>query len=596
MDHLSAKMYSAYNTARAGGRKPPPPKPSSSSASVPLAPTYSASQTTPQKQQRPSKSLTAASDQPQSDTTYVHANSPLKLRKLVLAHSPRKPTSSSKSHITTPKLNPFESTSGGGKGSPDLFADLLLHAKDTPRTKARRFLIGTGSPPKPQSTNQVLSRVNSATGPLATFLSARTNESQTAEDVEQEEVLGPSPFKPKPVPFRCLFEDPDQSASPDLSPIKNQSGHPWKMKSGIPFVPSSQPQITLPPVSVNLPEGGQADPPKAVNKTVVAKRKRMKPGEEDESFYENVNDPDDETGRPARTVTKKTRRNAEVSARSRGKGKSRGIRTPAQAAVADDSDGSDQELLNKMPALPFGAQHQTGVITELETFIFAPQDPHLAPAPVPSTSTAGNQKHKWKGKGKASEPPSPPRPERQHVKVGTQKVMVRPYKPVTNAQMERLRAQDAFADEVAEPEAADRSLGPIDDEEAAEEGEETRLEDDEADDVNDVNDDDDDEGDIVVSEELMNVLSIKPTTAGDRKAMERAKARDQRVRHVLEGAPAPTTQAKPNTSVSSKRVIAPASELLSSGEDGENGIEDEDDDWEEDPEGWKELDLDWDEI
>lgn len=649
-----AKLYSTYNTTRSNDRKTShSSKPSTSSTQVSISASTSLMQTTPQKQKAEDKSHAKKSNQI-NHSSYQHANSPLKLRQLLLSNSPRKKSNgtitttktskkSQSNSTSTPKSNPFESNSGGGTGSPDLFADLLSQGKDTPRTKARKYLIGVGSPLKPK-----LNRSESSTsgGGLSTFLKARTDESQTkatqiqthdeiVEDQDSDDVLGPSPFKPKPsgqLPFRCLFDDTEEISQSSQSPIKpNPLVNKLNIKSSLPFIPTnSQTGIGT---SAEFPGCAQLDVQKQqqqqqANKNripVGAKRKRMKPGEEDASFYEDINDVDPDglstIKKVARITTKRTKVDRANSTTIKGKTSQSQLNASTRLSHIKsvdrrDQDGSDseEEVLGKMPNLPFGAQSQTSVITELETFTFAPTDLHsnptpTIPQPINPKPKPSKSKPDWKGKGKDTTPPIQTEEDSKQIKVtGTQKVIVRPYKPVNETQKNKLRMTNIFEEPSTN---VTESLGPLNDEAVTSEEEEI-VEDDVI---------EEEEGDIIVSEELLNLLNLGPGSGIDRKILRREKAREERVRRVLEGERSKEIiEAKPDPvvpkssksiknqikktalqpSVGSSNSKHPKHQRESSvglggseeHELSEDEIEDEDDDWEEDPEGWKEVDGD----
>ncbi|EGG05902.1 uncharacterized protein MELLADRAFT_116697 [Melampsora larici-populina 98AG31] len=655
-----AKLYSTYNTTKSNDRKTShSSKPSTSSTHISNSESTSCMQTTPQKQRLEDKSNTKKSHQI-NNSLYQNPNSPIKLRQLLLSNSPRKKSNgkmtntkglkNNQSNTTsTPKSNPFESNSGGGKGSPDLFADLLLQAKDTPRTKARKYLIGVGSPLKPKpnlNRSESTTTINGGGGGLSTFLKSRTDESQSKvnqvqekveiedQDENSDDILGPSPFKPKPsgqLPFRCLFDDQEASTQSTQSPIKPNPINKLNIKSSIPFIPNNS-QNSIGTLS-EFPGCGQLDLQKQRQQAdknripVGAKRKRMKPGEEDASFYEDINDPDldglSTIKKVIRNTTKRTkvdRTNSNVIKRKTNQSQLNvSTRLPVNKTKdSRDCDGSDseEEGLAKMPDLPFGAQSQTSVITELETFTFAPTDPNSKPVPtipqqINSKLKVNKSKPDWKGKGKATTPPLLIEEETKQIKVtGTQKVMVRPYKPVNEIQMKKLRMTNIFQE--PEPNISE-SLGPLNDEAVSSEEEEN---------LEEINDDglmkEEEEGDIIVSEELLNLLNLDAVSGNDRKILKREKVREEKVRRVLEGSnskpikeiktdPVKTKITKPiKTSLKTKLQSVGGStnskhQRESSVDLGteEYGLsedemedEDEDDDWEEDPEGWKELDGD----
>ncbi|KAH9825298.1 hypothetical protein DFH28DRAFT_1016805, partial [Melampsora americana] len=651
-----AKLYSIYNTKKSNSNssKPTSSTKNSSSTSIPIPisnSTHSSlNQSTPKKQKLEHKS---------NPTSYQHITSPIKLRQLLLSNSPRKHSNQKKSNSnrsdhSTPKLNPFESSSVGGKGSPDLFANLISSSeivKDTPRTKARKYLIGVGSPFKSKP-NRIGSNPSDSIhqGGLSTFLKSKTTDSsnlkpmnikdedQMRKDEDSDEILGPSPFKPTPsdqVSFKCLFDDQSDLNPSDQTPIKLNSIHKLTIKSSIPFIPNhSQSSIKT---SSDFPGSAPLDLTKPkINSNRIprgGKRKRMKGGEEDESFYQEIHPSDlDESLSTVQKLNQIQKKRTKVNSKNPIESKPNGIHSELKplnrlsnrktSIIRDqDESNSESEGFKKMPNLPFGASNQSSVITELETFTFNITDPHptsttpsILTDPLLSKSNSLKSTLDWKGKGKGKLKGSDSIPiqlesESKQIKVtGTQKVKVRAYKPVNESQMNKSRQMNIFEDDQGDlSESLIRDMNEeinLSEEEEIEKEEEDKKE-----------EEVEEEDEWSVSEEILNLLSLNELTQHDRKILKREKARGECVRRVLEGESVKVvgkdskwkSEVKNHQSDRSiqdhwKSKLMGSSDLKNQGQslvDGkmnedelseeEEDDDEDDDDWEEDPEGWKEF-------
>ncbi|PLW43140.1 hypothetical protein PCASD_08092 [Puccinia coronata f. sp. avenae] len=588
-----AKMYSAYNSSRkeaAGSEDLPNPSSSRSHKhhQVLITPKRTGS----------SKNGTKTTSQENMNIspskTYAHVNSPSKIRKLVEEHSPRKShydrlrksqrksTDNLKNTPSRLHQNPFDFGSGGGKGSPALFADLLLESKrDTPRTKARKYFDGIGSPLKPRSNSPEHStsgtqRVNSG---LSSFLRSRSNlslgkpshenPSDNLHD-EDDEVLGPSPFKPASTNiFQPLFDEPEVEADHhSLSPSKMIKSK-WKITSATPFISQSQSQNEASDggsSSHPAPQCAQKGPDQTAKRKGFGfgiKRKRLVfPGEEDPSFYEDLPDPTDNKSSNNRSsitiLSKKTRLErsdkqipSKNLTKETGNGntkqakaqllvkKSNTIHDSTKALLSDESEESADEKTT-LANLPFGNPDQAAVVTELETFTFTTPGVTGAGATGGKTSTENVSKAAKdvkKGTGSANEPGPKP------IKLGTRKVLVRAYRPIEPSQMNKRTDPDYLVDfgssgldgldqTEERPEEEDAEVEEEAEEEAAEESEEV-------DDNLSFDDEDEDlEGDLGISEELMHVLNVEDRLtheAEERRQLLRQRRRERKVRKIMDG-------------------------------------------------------------
>ncbi|KAH9460644.1 hypothetical protein MJO28_003652 [Puccinia striiformis f. sp. tritici] len=590
-----AKMYAAYNSSRKGQKgSDEPPIPSSSHShnnqhhhhpglSTPKSKTRSESLKGKSHKNTSQENLNISSP----SKKYAHANSPSKIRKLVEEHSPRKLQyerlrKSQNKSTTTPthlRTNPFDLDSGGGKGSPALFADLLLESKrDTPRTKARKFIEGEGSPFKPRSNPPVLIHPGSQPvgSGLSSFLKPQPIQSQekssqdnvfdNLNDDEDDEVLGPSPFKPAPNHvFQPLFDEPEADFDDhSLSPSKMIKSK-WKINSTIPFVSQSQNHPSgsgsnnnpIPPQCAQK-EAGQTGKKRSIG--LGTKRKRLiLPGEEDQSFYEDI--PDAETiyaskGRAsAPLLNKKSRSNKHPPNKNLNKKTSDKKTTKAQLLVRktggtkdssnarlndgseeeeDDSNESGQETTIH-PDLPFGNPDQSAVYTELETFTFtAPvKTGNALKGKETSRESADQLTVKEKGKSKVIEGMSnglEPKP----VALGTRKVLVRAYRPIEPSQMSQTSDTNYFGEGPSDGFDDPKELEEVEEEEEEEPSDDWE----EVDETQSGDEEEEVEGEIGISEELMNILNVddRMTTDGeDRRQLLRERRRERKVRKILDG-------------------------------------------------------------
>ncbi|WAQ82770.1 hypothetical protein PtA15_3A134 [Puccinia triticina] len=577
-----AKMYSTYNSSRKGpSASDDLPNPSSSHSNSHQRQIH----TTPKSKTRIERSKAASKNPSQENLnnspskTYAHANSPSKIRKLVEDHSPRKahydrlrrsqnrPGTGTKNTPSHPRANPFDLDSGGGKGSPGLFADLLLESKrETPRTKARKFLDGEISPLKPRSNPPELS--NPASQGLGCGLSSfiksqpiQTQDKPTQEngfdnlnDDEDDEVLGPSPFKPTSNNvFQPLFDEPEvESDDHSLSPSKMIKSK-WKINSVTPFISQSQSNPSGDgSTSSRAPQCAQKEPSQAGKKSVTfgTKRKRLiLPGEEDLSFYEDLPDPEtNDLSKPRPSVLNKKKR-IERSNNNKKTGASNAATTKAQLSVKkretksknsllanQSEDGSDEsgEETTILPNLPFGNPDQSAVYTELETFTFTTpgEAGEVDKGKITAAVTGAHSDGKDKGKAKAVDSAPDPKP----IKLGTRKVLVRAYRPIEPSQVSQtdylgeLRSTDFDGEEI---EAEDEEAAAEDSEEA--DGTQSAEEDEDEDGDGEEGEEEADKG---ISEELMNILNVddRLTTDGeDRRQLLRERRRERKVRKILDG-------------------------------------------------------------
>ncbi|KNZ54974.1 hypothetical protein VP01_2802g3 [Puccinia sorghi] len=585
-----AKMYSAYNSSRKGpSASEEAPYPSSSSRSNNQPQVLS----TPKSNIRPGSSRSRVVSQETNNIspskTYAHANSPSKIRKLVQEHSPRKAhydrlrskSSTTTSFKNTPahqrRHNPFELDSGGGTGSPALFADLLLESKkETPRTKARKFIEGIGSPLKPRSNTSGFSNPGSQSlgAGLSSFIKARPNQSLdkssqviTSDNLQDEddEVLGPSPFKPASSNvFRPLFDEPE--AEPDdhsLSPSKMIKSK-WKITSSTPFISQSQNDTPDGLMSSNptAPQCAQKDPDQSGKKKGFGfgtKRKRLiLPGEEDPSFYQDLPDPDSHNvskNRASNTLLNKKKRvekaDKQPSSKTQTTGEGRKAKTKAQLMVkkgvakpmqestklsSDHSEESGDES-TVLPDLPFGNPDQSAVYTELETFTFTKPEDVMTDERNKGKKACSTEngvqvaKGQEKGAGKGA-------PLAKPVKVGTRKVLVRAYRPIEPGQMTQTLDPDSLVDVGSSgSHDLDDAEEMLDEEE--EEEEEAAEEWDEDETFEDEEDEDLEEDEDGIPESLMNILNLEEeglTKEGsERRELLRERWRERKVRKILDG-------------------------------------------------------------
>ncbi|KAA1076145.1 hypothetical protein PGT21_035052 [Puccinia graminis f. sp. tritici] len=585
-----AKMYSTYNSSRKGSKGSEELPNSSSSHSN----SYQRQILSTPKSKTRSESSKAGGRKPSQENhnsspskTYAHANSPSKLRKLVEEHSPRKihydrlrnsqgrPGTSTKNTPSHLRANPFDLDSGGGKGSPALFADLLLESKrDTPRTKARKFLVGEASPLKPRlhPPEPLNSASQGLSSGLSSFLKSQPiqphekpnleNGLDTLNNDEDDELLGPSPFKPTSHNvFQPLFDEPEvESDDHSLSPSKMIKSK-WKINSATPFISQSQSHPSGSGSNNNqAPQCAQKDSGQTGKKKNISfgtKRKRLiMPGEEDLSFYEDL--PDPETNDPSKNRSsllnkkkrversnnknqnKKTGDSTTKTTKAQLSIKKRETNSSKNEAMANESEeGSEESGEEKaiLPNLPFGNPDQSAVYTELETFTFTTPGETTGADKGKKTSTASGAQSDGKDKGKAKAIDGAPDPK--PIKLGTRKVLVRAYRPIEPSQMSQTIDSDYLGDDRLE-----------DAEEIAEEDEEAVVEDpEEADEPQSSSSDDDDngdgdgaegegEGDIGISAELLNILNVNDrlTIDGeDRRQLLRERRRERKVRKILDG-------------------------------------------------------------
>ncbi|KAH9470477.1 hypothetical protein Pst134EA_007729 [Puccinia striiformis f. sp. tritici] len=465
-----AKMYAAYNSSRKGQKGSDEPPIPSSSHSHNNQHHHHPGLSTPKSKTR-SESLKGKSHKNTSQEN-LNISSPSK---------------SMLTRILQAKLGSWWRE----RGSPALFADLLLESKrDTPRTKARKFIEGEGSPFKPRSNPPVL--IHPGSQPVGSGLSSfpkpqpiqsqekssQDNVFDNLNDDEDDEVLGPSPFKPAPNHvFQPLFDEPEADFDDhSLSPSKMIKSK-WKINSTIPFVSQSQNHPSgsgsnnnpIPPQCAQK-EAGQTGKKRSIG--LGTKRKRLiLPGEEDQSFYEDI--PDAETiyaskGRAsAPLLNKKSRSNKHPPNKNLNKKTSDKKTTKAQLLVRktggtkdssnarlndgseeeeDDSNESGQETTIH-PDLPFGNPDQSAVYTELETFTFtAPvKTGNALKGKETSRESADQLTVKEKGKSKVIEGMSnglEPKP----VALGTRKVLVRAYRPIEPSQMSQTSDTNYFGE------------------------------------------------------------------------------------------------------------------------------------------------------
>ncbi|EFP86586.2 uncharacterized protein PGTG_12968 [Puccinia graminis f. sp. tritici CRL 75-36-700-3] len=493
-----AKMYSTYNSSRKGSKGSDDLPNSSSSHSN----SYQRQILSTPKSKTRSESSKAGGRKPSQENhnsspskTYAHANSPSKLRKLVEEHSPRKihydrlrnsqgrPGTSTKNTPSHLRANPFDLDSGGGKGSPALFADLLLESKrDTPRTKARKFLVGEASPLKPRlhPPEPLYSASQGLSSGLSSFLKSQPIQPHekpnlesgldTLNDDEDDELLGPSPFKPTSHNvFQPLFDEPEvESDDHSLSPSKMIKSK-WKINSATPFISQSQSHPSGSGSNNNqAPQCAQKDSGQTGKKKNISfgtKRKRLiMPGEEDLSFYEDL--PDPETNDPSKNRSsllnkkkrversnnknqnKKTGDSTTKTTKAQLSIKKRETNSSKNEAMANESEeGSEESGEEKaiLPNLPFGNPDQSAVYTELETFTFTTPDETTGADKGKKTSTASGAQSDGKDKGKAKAIDGAPDPK--PIKLGTRKVLVRAYRPIEPSQMSQTIDSDYLGDD-----------------------------------------------------------------------------------------------------------------------------------------------------
>lgn len=552
-------------------------------------------------------------DQAPSKTPTHHAsiNSPRKIKKIVQQisspskrhHGDRFLASQNQSSVDalrktpkrfTPSSNPFDLDSGGGRGSPNLFANLLLESKkETPRTKARKFLMGIGSPLRPRL-DEAQDVPESQTGVgLSSFLKSQSvtlpENSPTegssnlldGDHNEDDEILGPSPFKPKAQNdiFQPLFDDPE----PDFSPHHSQQSPTRAIKSkwkigpiNTPFIPQSSQNTDPPPPDCGQKESLLQDRGKKKNGVLATKRKRLVlPGQEDPSFFENLPDPSSshqsslllmnrkkkrveglsqtlhEPVKGGSNQAKKTNRKSNlfkkrqvVSLKTTINPSSRPSTDLFSDGSHEDSDRSKQEI--PVPPLPSGKPDQSAVYTELETFKFSTTTNSQGKSK--KVNSADDLKKKDKGKAKAANGAddedqlldSITKP----VKLGTRKVLVRAYRPMKESE----RANRFIRDSVGGWVDSGTSDFEFDESKATE----TTEEEDAGDEDEEANGDYTDEAksnasfgkeeeleaDVQVSEDLIGVLNIDDcvTSQGDdRRQLLRELKRERTVRRILNG-------------------------------------------------------------
>ncbi|CAH7687016.1 DNA replication and checkpoint protein-domain-containing protein [Phakopsora pachyrhizi] len=679
-----ARMYSDYNGVKHGVRKTRHPNGTTpNQSSVTVSQKERLAHSTPKKQTRSQTSPKKDENQAighgkeASVTSYSLVNSPTKLRKLAQDHSPRKTKNLKRKNtdrhpLSTPGPNPFDSESGGGKGSPNLFADLVIHSKNTPRSKARRFLVGAGSPLKPKKQTSTSDQVNSVNGGLSSFLrpepqrksegelskldlnsnkdeKINNNNYEDFNNDDDDNFLGPSPFKPKPANKFGIFFDEDQESKSEhleVSPISKQLKQKWKIRSHSPFVSHlQQASITSAVVEKDKTLTESGDPKDERKKSVSTfglKRKRIGAGGDDVKFYEesNLETKNSKSRNLSRSLSKKKAIESTEQGSAIQKTKlSLKVTSKTNQKVFNtgcDDEDEDSELESKLPILPFGDPDQPGVYAELETFTFTTsRKTNDQPVIQKQDSTVeGCMMMDGFQNGEEGSRIDDLRIGKP-VKLGTQKVFIRPYRLARTQQIKgegedftssllisresNLEPNPSFSqprsiqrDEENFRADSSKSLSK----ECCLTGSQHNL--------------DDRCDDIQISEELLNVLSITDGVSGqDRINLSRERMRELKVRRILgdisllertflnsgnrqsnQNGKAKKDQNRYNTKSiqESGKIVKLQNSLMKDdctddqeelkfelaiqereSEEEEEEVGEDDDDWEEEPAGWKSI-------